>query len=398
MSFKLRTVTLGVIAFCGALLFSGAADAVTKVSKVRIGLHGDVTRVVVESNKPIKPKHFLLPTPPRVVVDFSNIKFNANVDLTIPKEAHIKKIREGLFKPGVTRMVFDMKRPVTAKVFNLKPNKGGAYRMVLDLKPASQKDIASQKKAYLKRTPKKVIDAAYVAPSKRKKNDGVIVVVDAGHGGVDPGAIGKGKTYEKNITLQVAKKLAAALNKRKNVKAYLTRSTDIYVPLKERVQIAQAKNADIFISLHADAHAKRSVRGGSVYVLSDSASDREAARLARDANRGDLVAGVNMRNESRDVQNILIDLSQRETMNKSALLAQDVLLTMGGVTYLKRNRPSFAGFRVLKAPEIPSILVEMAYLSNVSEEKKLRQGRFQTKLANAIAKGVDKYIKNHRLN
>lgn len=382
-------------------LVSGDAFAVAKqVDKVRMGQHDAITRLVLESKyQTIKPiKTFSLVSPPRFVLDFPETKFKTDVmHLAVPKGGIVKGVRQGLFKPGVTRMVIDLEKPAKPSIFALKKNRTKGHRLVVDLSPANAKEIASQQKIQKRLAAVKKKATAEVV-SYDKVTEDIIVVIDAGHGGVDPGAVGKYKTYEKNITLAVAKKLAKEINAKEGYKAYLTRSKDIFVPLTERVKMAQRRRADVFVSIHADAHRSRKVRGGSVYVLSDKSSDREAARLARHANRGDLVAGIKMDDEPSYVQKILIDLTQRETMNKSALLAKEVLDKMDGVVKIRKDKVAFAGFRVLKAPEIPSILVEMSYLSNPTEEKMLRNSKNQKRIAKAIAAGVENYVTKHRYN
>ena len=378
-----------VASFLGLSSFADAAPLV--IEKIRLGQHGEKTRVVLESNKPLKPQHFTLPTPPRFVMDFPEVDFKADLaHAEIPPKSLVDTLRQGHFKPGVVRMVMDLNKAAVASVFTIPASKDYKFRLVVDLTPATDAQIAERKKEILKTTPKKKIRPAVYADTKKAAK--TVVVVDPGHGGVDPGAIGKRKTYEKNVVLQIAKRLRNELQKDPNIKVFLTRDKDIFVPLSERVRFAQQKKADLFISLHADAHKNRRIRGGSVYVLSDKSSDKEAARLARKANEGDLMAGIDLSHESKDVQNILIDLAQRETMNKSAELAKEVIQDLGKVTKLRKDRIMFAGFRVLKAPEIPSVLVEMSYISNPTEERLLTQREHQTKLARAISNSVHRYL------
>lgn len=396
MSVKLKSMwglrTLIITIFCALPLLAQAATPM--VEKVRLGQHGDKTRVVLESNKPLKPKHFTLPTPPRFVMDFPTVSFKSSLaGINIPQKSIVKSLRQGHFKPGVVRMVLDLNKAAVASVFTIPPSKDYKFRLVIDLKPASKEQIAKRKKEIVAKTPIKRKKPEIIA--KTKKSEKFVVVIDPGHGGVDPGAIGKYKTYEKNVVLQIAKRLQSELNKKKGVKAYLTREKDAFIPLADRVRFAQRKHADLFISLHADAHKNRKVNGGSVYVLSDKSSDKEAARLARQANEGDLIAGIDLSHESKDVQDILIDLTQRETMNKSALLAKEVITQMGKVTKLRKKRIMFAGFKVLKAPEIPSILIELSYISNPRDEKLLKSRKHQTKLARSISKSVDSYIRKN---
>lgn len=394
MANRLHILALFLLSF---VMLSSTAFSLT-VKKVRLGQHGEMTRVVLESDKAIRPDHFSLQTPPRFVLDFDHADFKVSVDaVEKPESSLVKGLRQGLFKPRVTRMVVDLEKPAVASVFNIPASKGKGHRLVIDLKPATQKQISKQIAATKKRfKAKKPVPEMHAVT--KKKNDEFVIVLDPGHGGVDPGAIGKKKTYEKHVVLQIAKKLKRELSRIDGVKVYLTRDKDIFVPLKDRVAFAQRKHADLFVSIHADAHNNRRIKGGSVYVLSERSSDKEARRLARIANRGDMVAGVHMKDESKSVQNILIDLAQRETKNKSAMLANDILSVMKKSIPVKRDTVAFAGFRVLKAPEIPSVLVETTYISNVGEEKKLRRKDHQERIARSIAQGVEKYIKTHRYN
>jgi len=391
---------LNFLIFCFLLTMVPALTWANVVEKVRLGQHEDRTRVVLESKKAIKPKYFHLQSPPRFVLDFSRTDFKADVNhVKTPKGGMVEGLREGLFKPNVTRMVVDLTKPAVARVFNIPASRGKGHRLVIDLKPATKAQVAKQREKFnrmqIENRRNQVEEIFEVVD---KKSEEVVVVLDPGHGGVDPGAVGKNKTYEKHVVLQIAKRLKRKLEKRDNVTVYLTRSSDIFVPLKERVAFAQRKKADLFISIHADAHKDRRIKGGSIYVLSEKSSDREAARLARHANKGDEIAGLDMSHESRDVQNILIDLTQRETKNKSALLANDILSTMKQDIEVRRDKVSFAGFRVLKAPEIPSVLVEVTYLSNTREEKRLTQREHQDRIARSIANGVYNFIDNNRLN
>lgn len=396
----LKKQSYNFIVLCFAFLFSPVFSYANVVEKVRLGQHDDMTRVVLESKKQIKPKHFHLQSPPRFVLDFERTDFKLNVDqVDLPKNGLVAGLREGLFKPKVTRMVVDLKKAAVARVFSIPASKNKGHRLVVDLKAASKAQIAKQRKQLRKIQRQQQSDeVAEIFEVIDKSDEEVVIVLDPGHGGVDPGAVGKHRTYEKNVVLQIAKKLKRQLERRDKVKVYLTRDKDIFVPLKDRVAIAQRKKADLFISIHADAHRDRRIKGGSIYVLSEKASDKEAARLARHANQGDEVAGLHMKHESRDVQNILIDLTQRETKNKSALLATDILSTMKKDIEVRRDKVSFAGFRVLKAPEIPSVLVEVTYLSNTGEERRLKHRDHQERIARSIAKGVHNFIDNNRLN
>ena len=231
------------------------------------------------------------------------------------------------------------------------------------------------------------------AEPERKRNDGPpVIVIDPGHGGVDPGAIGVSGIYEKFITLAVARDLKDALEKTGRYRVHLTRDRDVFIRLRDRISIARQFNADLFVSLHADAVQNPQIRGLSVYTLSQNASDAEAQALAEKENKADLIAGVNLSHESADVANILIDLAQRETMNRSAGFASDIVDEVGREQALLGNTHRFAGFAVLKAPDVPSVLVEMGYLSNEAEERDLRQPQYRTKLAKSVARAIDRFF------
>ena len=229
--------------------------------------------------------------------------------------------------------------------------------------------------------------------SLTKARDGVpVIVIDPGHGGVDPGATGVSGIYEKHITLAMARELKAALEKGGRYRVHLTRDRDVFIRLRDRVAIARQYGADLMVSLHADAVQNPQIRGLSVYTLSQNASDSEAQALAEKENKADLIAGVDLSHESPDVAGILIELTQRETMNRSAGFATELVDEVGQEMDLLGNTHRFAGFAVLKAPDVPAVLVEMGYLSNEFEEKQLRQPQYRARLAKALAKAVERYF------
>ncbi|CAA7617286.1 putative N-acetylmuramoyl-L-alanine amidase [Magnetospirillum sp. LM-5] len=229
-------------------------------------------------------------------------------------------------------------------------------------------------------------------PRSRPTNATPVVVIDPGHGGVDPGATGVSGIYEKYITMAVARELKATLEKGGRYKVHLTRDRDVFIRLRDRIAIARQLGADLFISLHADSVANPALKGLSVYTLSQTASDTEAQALADKENKADLIAGIDLSHESADVANILIDLAQRETMNRSAVFAGGVVDEVGRETVLLGNTHRFAGFAVLKAPDVPSVLVELGYLSNEAEERNLRQPEYRSKLTRAVARSIDRFF------
>lgn len=379
---------LTVLAF---LLCSFTAHALD-VKDVRVGQReSGVTRVVLETSSTVKPKVFTLQNPARVVIDLPVTKFEKDLtDVKYPPKSLIHNMREGLFDPKTTRMVLDAIYPVSAKMFTIPPRQGKPFRVVIDIKRTSlpQKDVPSMISSPTISKPEPL------APVQVEPAGPIIVMIDPGHGGVDPGAV-KHKTYEKDVVLAIGKKLRDELNKSPGIEAHLTRDRDIFVKLSDRVKKAQRKGADLFISLHADAHKSSKAKGGSVYVLSEKSSDKEAQRLARHANESDALGGIDITHESSDVQNILIELAQRETMNKSALLGNEILSRMGKVVRLRKKKIMFAGFKVLKAPDIPSTLVELSYLSNPEDRQKLTSTSGQKEMSQAIAEGVRSYIHQH---
>ncbi|MDH5749049.1 MAG: N-acetylmuramoyl-L-alanine amidase, partial [Rhodospirillales bacterium] len=227
------------------------------------------------------------------------------------------------------------------------------------------------------------------APRRSPKR---VIVLDPGHGGVDPGTTGGGGTLEKYLTLSVAREIKKQLEETGRYKVSLTRSRDVFVRLRKRVELARVAEADLFVSIHADAIKDNNIRGLSVYTLSEKASDKEAAALADKENKADLIAGIDLSNESTEVTNILIDLAQRESMNQSAQFASRLVQELQKDVRLLRNTHRFAGFAVLKAPDVPSVLLELGFLSNREDEKKLRDKKFRTRLAKSILRALDNYF------
>lgn len=382
-----------------ALFTPMLAWAQPAITDMRIGHNNGESRLVVEVTEGMTPKVFTLPNPPRLVIDLPTLRMRTDVKkISNQADSLVKGVRASPFNDKVFRIVLDLKQPVNHSNFTIPPTRNQPLRLVFDLKPRDGAPVKAATKAAAaapKSQPVVTKDgkARVRLPAETKRTDPIIVVIDPGHGGVDPGAIGRAKNYEKNVVLQVGRRLRDAINAKPGMKAYLTRDRDVFLRLPDRVAIAQRMNADIFISLHADAHENRSVRGSSVYVLSEKSSDGEAARLARLANEGYDVGGITLDSEPVEVRNILIDLAQRDTMNHSALLARHVLDGLDNITTTRGRNIRFAGFRVLKALQMPSILVELAYMSNPQEERLLINPRHQQRLAQAIADGVERYSK-----
>ena len=365
------------------------------ITGVRVGDHGATTRFVIEADEKLKFRIFTLASPYRVVIDLPEVAWRLLPGAGGTGRGLIEGFRFGLFAPGKSRVVLDMRAPVGIKrSFMLDPADGHGYRVVLDLTKVSRKTYMEQVKvvnrsrdvaALPMRAPK------VSRPDKRRAGKRVIAI-DPGHGGVDPGTTGHRGTREKNITLAVARAVKARLEAKGRYRVVLTRERDIFLRLRSRVETARSAAADLFVSLHADALKNRKVRGAAVYTLSEVSSDKEAAELAAKENKADVIAGVDLTHENPVVANILIDLAQRETMNYSARFATLLVTQLRRTGKTLRNAHRFAGFAVLKAPDIPSVLIEMGYLSNPTEERLLRQPAYHRKLADAIARAMDGYF------
>jgi len=380
-------------------LFTLSAIAENIVSETRVWPAPDYTRVTIESSLSISNDQMILQNPERIVVDLKGIKLNdalkqlsSQVDGLGP---NIKKIRVGQFNPKVTRLVIDLKASASVKIFSLKPFKEYKHRLVIDVYPKERDELASLLKQ-LKQKDNRQQSTEPVIPKIKKST---IIAIDAGHGGEDPGAKGARGTYEKVITLQIAKKLKKVIDKEPYMEAVLIRTGDYYVPLIKRVSKARKIKADIFISIHADAFRKRSVRGSSVFALSERGATSAFAKfLANNANEADLIGGVSIDDKEPILARTLLDLSQSATINDSLKLGNHVLKEIKTVNKLHKKYVEQAGFAVLKAPDIPSILIETAFISNRKEEKNLKSAAFQQKLSLSILKGIKKYVKGGQLN
>jgi N-acetylmuramoyl-L-alanine amidase len=376
-------------------LFSLSATAENIVNATRVWPAPDYTRVTIESSLAISNDQMMLQNPERIVVDLKGIKLNdalkqlsTQVDGLDP---NIKKIRVGQFNPKVTRLVIDLKTSASVKIFSLKPFKEYKHRLVIDVYPKEIDELASLLNQ-LKKKDNRQQPTELVSPEIKKST---IIAIDAGHGGEDPGAIGAKGTKEKVVNLQIAKKLKKLIDKEPNMKAVLIRSGDYYIPLGKRVSMARKIKADVFISIHADAFKKRAVRGSSVFALSERGATSAFAKfLANNENEADLIGGVSIDDKEPILARTLLDLSQATTINDSLKLGNHVLKEIKMVNKLHKKYVEQAGFAVLKAPDIPSILIETAFISNRKEEKNLKSAAFQQKLSRSILKGIKKYIKN----
>lgn len=372
------------------VLVGGQAAAQPAVTGVRIGDHAQMTRFVIDVTKKIDFQIFTLPDPYRVVIDTPELDWQAALAPEGEALGLIDRYRFGVFEPGQSRIVLDVSGPVkVARAFVLPPQGPYSHRIVIDLGPTDRKSFLAERD----KKPRSKKAAAIPSGSPRQKANGrKVIVIDPGHGGVDPGTISKNGRYEKKVTLAAGQAVKRLLEKTGKYKVVMTRNRDMFIPLQQRVAIARQAGAELFLSLHADSIANRNIRGATVYTLSENASDKEAAALARKENKADIIAGVDLDGESALLTEILIDLMQRETMNYSAEFANILIPEMGRAVVMRTNSHRFAGFRVLKAPDVPSVLVEMGYLSNAKDVATLTSASGISKIAQAIARAVDAYF------
>jgi len=336
----------------------------------------DHTRLVLDMQREAAYKAFSLQRPLRLVIDLPNAKINIQKTNIPIGDRIVKGVRFGVFAPGTIRMVVDLKMQIQRRIFVLKPFQGRPHRLVVDLNsPELARKEAAQRKNF----------------KIKERHRAKVVVIDPGHGGEDPGAIGRRGTREKDIVLSIARQTKKMLDGKRGFRVFLTRDGDYYIPLRKRYELAQELGSHVFISLHCDAHRNRNARGASVYTLSTGGATDEAARLlAHKENASDQVAGIF---QSSDTLNtILLDLVQTHNLNESLRFGEMVLGRLRRVNSLKFSEPRQAGFMVLKAPEIPSILVELGYLSNRRDERSLRNKRFRTRLSGALVQAIEKYF------
>lgn len=394
-----RQVLATAVIFCCA--FSAADSAAASgITSMRIGQGVGSVRIVFDAGRKFDYKVFLLNEPKRLVIDTFDVKVSPEIEKYVDKNNLVTKTRLGSVGTDGIRIVFDLQKPaIVKKAFMLAPQSNFGWRFVIDVSIASEREFSSKVGSKYALSNENSFAGSYSSSSSKSSskaktvNKKKIIVLDPGHGGKDPGAIGYSGVYEKNITLAMAKELKVILEK-EGYKVHLTRSTDIFIPLRDRVKIARKYNADLFMSIHADSAVNRSAKGLSVYTLSETASDKEAAALAERENKADVVAGLNLLEHSKEVSDILINLAQRETMNRSSEFASFMVQEMRKSVKLRDNTHRFAGFAVLKAPDVPSVLLEMGYLSNRTEERLLKQKDYRRKLAVSTSKAVEKYFDN----
>ena len=371
-----------ISSYCLLLIFSlsCAAGESVLLKNIRVWAAPDNTRVVFDVTSPVGHKLEQLSGPFRVVIDLENTEPFTALPQPATNDGYLQGIRSGRHGDFL-RVVLDLKKQARADSFLLEPNQRYGHRLVVDISDGEERQAA--------------ITGETPATGLRD----IVVAIDAGHGGEDPGAIGPRGTHEKKVVLQIAKKLADAINRERGLRAVLIRKGDYYLPLRKRIELARRHKADLFISIHADAFTNRRVSGSSVYVLSNRGASSEHARwLADRENASDLIGGVDevsLKDKDESLVSVLVDLAQTASLEASIDVAEEVLAGLKKVGKVHKPGVESAGFAVLKSPDIPSLLVETAFISNPQEEKKLVSSAYQRKLAQAVAAGVKRYFEEN---
>jgi N-acetylmuramoyl-L-alanine amidase len=400
-----------------------------KILGVRIWPSEDYSRVTLESDTALPITQQILTNPDRLVVDVQGLELNPTLkDLVAkvkPNDPYISQVRVGQFQPGVVRLVFDLKEPIKPQLFTLDPVGEYNYRMVFDLYPTTPPDplmalvrSSAKKESALEKSNEEVdliaqfatkkekeaakVPAAPVAqaipeikepPAGAKYKRLITIAIDPGHGGEDPGAIGSMGSKEKNVVLAISKRLKDKIENEAYMRSYLTRDGDYFVPLHVRVQKARRVEADLFVSIHADAFIESRAKGASVFALSQMGASSSMARwMANKENASDLIGGINIKTQDRQVANLLLDMSTTAQIKDSLQVGNSILKQIGGFAPLHKGKVEQASFAVLKAPDIPSILVETAFISNPQEEARLNDDGYQDRIAEAILKGIKEYF------
>jgi len=413
-------------------LIPNSASAAT-IMAVRMWPAAEYTRVTLELDAELKAEHFLLTDPHRLVVDIEGLDINPTLRDLVSKvqadDPFVSALRIAQNRPRVVRLVMDLKQPARPQVFTLKPVGEYQHRLVLDLYPMVEQDpllallndrqadpmsqvldniargpsvaapppvppaIADATPPPAVPTPRAAVPGRPVMPPRPDVTRMITIALDPGHGGEDPGASGSAGTHEKHVVLSIARRLKARIDAQPNMRAMLTRDDDYFVPLNVRVQKARRVQADLFVSLHADAWVKPTANGSSVFALSEGGATSTAARwLAAKENAADLIGGVNLGSQDQQIAKVLLDLSTTAQINDSLKLGKAVLDEIGGINRLHKPQVEQAGFAVLKAPDIPSILVETAFISNPDEERRLNDAAYQNRMADAIMQGISRYF------
>ncbi|MFM9113811.1 MAG: N-acetylmuramoyl-L-alanine amidase [Polynucleobacter victoriensis] len=412
------------IAKASALLFLGPSQLAfgAKLLAVRMWPAEDYTRVTLESDEVLKVSHQLLTNPHRLVVDVEGLELTNTLKELVAKvksnDPYVSQVRVGQFQPRVVRLVFDLKESIQPQLFSLEPVGSYQNRLVFDLYPTVANDplmelvrSSSKKSAALdledpigaiarkealkqdRQDKSNKDDSAHKSDAKSPYKRLLTIAIDPGHGGEDPGAIGKGGSREKDIVLAIARKLKEKIEQEPDMRSYLTRDGDYFVPLHTRVNKARRVQADLFVSVHADAFVQPHAKGASVFALSQQGATSTAARwLANKENNADLIGGLNIKSQDKQVAQLLLDMSTTAQIKDSLKLGDAVLKQIGGFAKLHKKHVEQASFAVLKAPDVPSILIETAFISNPEEEARLNDVEYQEQIALAIVKGIRSYF------
>lgn len=399
------------------------------ITQVRIKTYPNQWQVILDSSGSMQYKTFTLSKPSRLVLDLSQAHWKAKINRSLLRTTGIDNIRLGKKKAGVQRLVFDLKSDYATQVKRLSPSASRGYRLVINVLKYRKKGMAfnrdqaiaalrkdvedgigkeinqitskrAKNKVAVKKTralmvarnaPRSVVED--IAPKKLRQ---IIVVIDPGHGGKDPGATGRRGSHEKNVVLAISKRLKSLIDKQPGFRAVLTRKGDYYLTLRRRLDIARANKADMFIAIHADAYKNRRSHGASVFALSQRGATSEAARwLAKRENASELMGGVELSDKGHLLRSVLLDLSQAATIGASIKIGDQLLHSLKGVTVLHHSRVEQAAFVVLKSPDIPSLLVETGFISNSREERNLNSSRYQQRLAKALMAGIMRYFNQY---
>jgi len=389
------------------LLFSSSLAWSESVQGIRVSHDDNSARLVFDLDSHADYKTFTLDNPQRLVIDFNN--FSQSNKLIIPSliNTPVRAIRYAAYDRHTLRVVLDLAHEVEFETQTLKPNKGYPHRLVVDLSYSaqhSQQPLIAQTSPETQNEPSRVAATNNSAEPKVVKTNKVlprrdiVVAIDPGHGGQDSGALGRNGTKEKDVVLAIAKRLAKLVDKEPGMRSYLTRDSDVFISLRQRIRRARENGADMFISIHADAFHKRSARGSSVYVLSDRGASSEAAQILADReNAADLAGGISLEDKDDLLASVLLDLSQTASLEASLEVANTVLSGLKRVGNVHKKQVESAAFVVLKSPDIPSVLVETAFISNPDEEQKLRNSSHQSKLAHAMMVGIRNYFQRNPL-
>jgi N-acetylmuramoyl-L-alanine amidase len=398
------------------LVIALPVHATQKIVATRVWPAEDYTRITLESDQEFSYTMLEIGNPDRIVLDLENVEIDQNLKAVLgkvlPNDPFINNIRLGNFKSNVVRLVVDLKTQAKPKVFSLLPAGNYKHRLVLDLYPIKDslmtmlderqiKPVAPKVKPAVAKATKPTVVAKSKTHKPNRKNPSssgrikrkIVIAIDAGHGGEDPGASGATGSREKDVTLSIAKRLKAEIDKEPNMRGELVRNGDYFIPLRGRVLKSRKMQADLFVSIHADAFTKESASGSSVYVLSQKGATSASAKfLAQKENESDLIGGVSLLDKDPVLADILLDLSQTAMINDSLIVAKAVLGQIGKINKLHKKQVEQANFVVLRSPDTPSILIETAFISNKAEEEKLKSTRYQHKLAKSILVGIKKYF------